>query len=305
MTRIREGQTQQSPRRIPDLTHTIVQGMSPTYGQRMYEGSPVPRHALLKLHPVAAETVQRAPDRQVYLALAELLHHVQVPQVPAAARVRDRQAAPLGQPLHKLLVDPFLQALVVRRVDEELGAIGLQQLDGLSLVERTLIDLHVRDGLPLVHGHEPPVVPAPPAAEVDDELIPVAAQRLEHRVQPLLAEPPVREQVRRDDDLLRPGLDPLPRVLVVDASPDLQPARPRLERFPGRLRVAGAQHDDMGPGEAVVPVQPRKVSRRVCRDEVGLELRRRAVERAADNLLHLPGVQVYARAEPRHLSVGD
>lgn len=51
--------------------------------------------------------------------------------MPRAASVRDGDAAPLGQPLHQLLVDALLQPLVVRGVDEELGAVGLEALDRL------------------------------------------------------------------------------------------------------------------------------------------------------------------------------
>lgn len=80
----------------------------------------IPLNTLLQLDPVAAETVQRATNRQVHLALAQLLHHLQILQVPAAASVRHGQTAPLGQSLHQLLVDALLQTLVVCCVNEEL-----------------------------------------------------------------------------------------------------------------------------------------------------------------------------------------
>lgn len=77
----------------------------------------------------------------------------------------------------------------------------------------TLVDLHIRDGLPLVHGDEPPrtagagsavILLVATTAEVDDQLAPVAAQGSEDGVQARLAEVCVREEERRYDDLLIP-----------------------------------------------------------------------------------------------------
>jgi hypothetical protein len=53
-----------------------------------------------------------------------LLHLFQVLQIPPAAGVGHWDAAPLCQLLDQLLVDASLQALVVGRMDEELGAVG-------------------------------------------------------------------------------------------------------------------------------------------------------------------------------------
>lgn len=72
----------------------------------------------------------------------------------------------------------------------------------------TLVHLHVRDGLPLVHGHEPRRLGAvalallAAAAQVYDELPPVAAQGAEDGVEAGLAEPAAGEEEGRDDDLL-------------------------------------------------------------------------------------------------------
>lgn len=72
----------------------------------------------------------------------------------------------------------------------------------------TLVHLHVRDGLPLVHGHEPPrlgvgaLALLASAAQVYDQLLPVAAQRAEDRVEAGLAELAAGEEEGRDDDLL-------------------------------------------------------------------------------------------------------
>ena len=67
----------------------------------------------------------------------------------------------------------------------------------------TLIDLHVCQGLPLVHGDEPAVLALPAAAEVDHQLALVASQGFQDRFKPCLAEMAVREKEGRYDDLLR------------------------------------------------------------------------------------------------------
>jgi hypothetical protein len=66
----------------------------------------------------------------------------------------------------------------------------------------TFAHLHVGDGLPLVHGHEPALIAAvAPAAEVDDQLGLVAVQRGQDRVEARLREGAVGEEERGDDDL--------------------------------------------------------------------------------------------------------
>lgn len=90
----------------------------------------VPSHAVVKLDAVAAKAVEGAANGQVDPAAADLLDEVQVLEVAAAAGVGDGYAAPLGQPPDELLVNALLQALVVRGVDQELGAVGLELFDG-------------------------------------------------------------------------------------------------------------------------------------------------------------------------------
>lgn len=71
----------------------------------------------------------------------------------------------------------------------------------------TLVDLHVRDGLPLVHGDEPSrlvvALLLATAAQVYDQLLLVAAQGAEDGVESGLAELAAGEEEGRDDDLLK------------------------------------------------------------------------------------------------------
>ncbi len=68
----------------------------------------------------------------------------------------------------------------------------------------TFIYLHVRNRLPFIHSDEPTALALPPAAEVNDQLGLVTAERREHCVQTLLAEPTTGEKERSDDDLDEP-----------------------------------------------------------------------------------------------------
>lgn len=75
-------------------------------------------------------------------------------------------------------------------------------------VSLTLVHLHVGNGLPLVHGDEPPrlvlaIALLAAAAQVYDQLRPVAAQGAEDGVEAGLAELAAREEEGRDDDLLK------------------------------------------------------------------------------------------------------
>lgn len=58
---------------------------------------------------------------------------------------------------------------------------------------RTSRQLKIGDGLPLVHGHEPPSLSLPATAQVDDKLLLVAAEVSEDVVKPALAELALRE----------------------------------------------------------------------------------------------------------------
>lgn len=66
---------------------------------------------------------------------------------------------------------------------------------------RTLVELHVCDCLPFVHGNKPSVSLAP-AAEVDDELVLITAQRGQDSLEALAGELSRGEKVRCDDYLL-------------------------------------------------------------------------------------------------------
>ena len=91
----------------------------------------IPFNTLGQRHTTAPKTIQRAANGQVHLATAEFLYLLQIFQIPSSAGVGYWDAAPLCQLLDQLLVDAPLQALVVGRVDEELGAVWFQAFDGL------------------------------------------------------------------------------------------------------------------------------------------------------------------------------
>ncbi len=65
----------------------------------------------------------------------------------------------------------------------------------------TFTDFHVGDGLPLVHGDEPPVAAVPPAAEIYHQLALVTAQGGQDRVQAGLGEGALGKEEGGDDDL--------------------------------------------------------------------------------------------------------
>jgi hypothetical protein len=97
------------------------------------------------------------------------------------------------------------------------------------------------------------------------------------------------------------ALNPLARILLVDAAADLHAALPCRKGFLGCGIVSGAQHYDVGAFEVVLLVQVGIVCGGVLRGPVRLELvGRRGAEGATDNLLDAAGVEIYARAELCH-----
>lgn len=90
---------------------------------------PIPSNRILKPDARAAKDIQCTTNRKIQLTAAQFLHQLQILDRPSAAGIRAGYTAPLAQPLHEILVDTALQALVVSSVDQELGAVGLQEAD--------------------------------------------------------------------------------------------------------------------------------------------------------------------------------
>jgi hypothetical protein len=65
-----------------------------------------------------------------------------------------------------------------------------------------LIDFHVCQRLPLVHGNKP-FLPLTATAEVNDQLCLVSSKSPKYSIQSLLAEMAIREEIGRDDDLTK------------------------------------------------------------------------------------------------------
>jgi hypothetical protein len=59
-----------------------------------------------------------------------MLDMVQILQISSPSSIGDRNTTPLRQLLNELLVDAFLEALIVRCVDQKFGTIRLERFDG-------------------------------------------------------------------------------------------------------------------------------------------------------------------------------
>jgi hypothetical protein len=55
---------------------------------------------------------------------------VQIFKISSPSSICDRNTTPLRQLLHELLVDAFLEALIVRCVNQKFGTIRLERFDG-------------------------------------------------------------------------------------------------------------------------------------------------------------------------------
>jgi hypothetical protein len=90
---------------------------------------PIPLHRLLKLNPTASKDIQRTANRQINLATAQRLDQFQILQVASTARIRDGNRADGRQQLDELSVNTGLLAFDVRGVDQEFGAVRLEEGD--------------------------------------------------------------------------------------------------------------------------------------------------------------------------------
>jgi hypothetical protein len=59
-----------------------------------------------------------------------MLDMVQILEISSPSSICDRNTTPLRQLLNELLVDTFLEALIVRCVDQKFGTIRLERFDG-------------------------------------------------------------------------------------------------------------------------------------------------------------------------------
>jgi len=91
----------------------------------------IPLHTILEPHALPSKNVQGTSNCQIHLAVTQPLHQLQILQIPSSACIRHRDTAPFCQFADQFLVDPSLQAFVVRGVDEEFGAVRLQPLYAL------------------------------------------------------------------------------------------------------------------------------------------------------------------------------
>lgn len=80
-------------------------------------------------------------------------------KTPQCARYFTSATSPVLT-LDELLVDALAQALDVGGMDEQLGAVSLNERDALC------VDDHVREGLPAVHGDDPARLALPAAGGV-------------------------------------------------------------------------------------------------------------------------------------------
>ena len=87
-----------------------------------------------------------------------------------------------------------------------------------ELAEGDGIDSELGEGLPAI-GYDEVIVAAPPATQVQHE--PRLANRLAKLFESGLVKFAITKQPRGDDDVRRPGVDPLSGVVRRDAAADL------------------------------------------------------------------------------------
>lgn len=87
----------------------------------------IPRNSLLKLNGAATKDIQCTTNSQVNPTAAQLLHQLQVLQMPTTARVSDRDSADGRQEFDKLSVDTSLLAFNISSMDEEFRAVWFEE----------------------------------------------------------------------------------------------------------------------------------------------------------------------------------
>ena len=90
----------------------------------------IPLETFLECNSRSTKDIQRTTNRKVNTAVAQMLDMVQILQISSPSSIGDRNTTPLRQLLNELLVDAFLETLIVRCVDQKFGTIRLERFDG-------------------------------------------------------------------------------------------------------------------------------------------------------------------------------
>lgn len=241
--------------------------------------------AVLVADAGAAEEVEGGADGEVDAALAEAVDVFEVLEGAGAAGVGDGDGGGLGEELDEVMVDAKAEAFLVHGVDEEFGA-GLGEV-----LEGGLVDFELGEGLPTVGDHEVGVVAAA-TAQVEDQSL--AADGADEVGEAGLVQVAIAKDPGGDDDVGGAGVEPGAGVVGVDTAADVEAAGVGGEGVVGGLVIAGAEHDDMAAGEAVVAVALGEPGGGSIGFETGDGVGAGIGEGATDDLDHLAAAQVDA-----------
>lgn len=70
------------------------------------------------------------------------------------------------------------------------------------MIHRTVIDLNVCQSLPLIHRYHPPAA-SPSTTQINDELLCIILERFKDRLQAIMRETSIKEEIRGNNDLLK------------------------------------------------------------------------------------------------------
>jgi hypothetical protein len=178
--------------------------------------SPVPSHAVGVGDARSAEEVQSAAEGQIETPAAQTFDDIEIANVFCSAG--------LGAGQGRAAADD------ISAVDRKFATIICE------IRQNRFADRHFRDGLPAVDGDNLSLIVAP-AAQIDHE--PLGADCARQGGETIRAEPTLRKQPTRHDHLLGARVQPEFLILIGQAAPEAQAARPGREggRCMGRNSV--------------------------------------------------------------------
>lgn len=87
----------------------------------------VPLNAVFQLHCHSTKYVESTSYRQIDTTVAQAPDFLKVTKIPASSGVRYRNSAPTSQTSNQVFIDTRLQALDIRRMDQEFGTEWFQK----------------------------------------------------------------------------------------------------------------------------------------------------------------------------------
>jgi hypothetical protein len=260
----------------------ILKALSKSISTALFVAEPACKFPVAE--PGSTENIQGAAYGEINIAGTQLFDQADIFPGMDAPGVSDGDTVPTCQTLKQRDFHTPALSFNIHSMNQIFMAIAAE------FVQQGFIDGFSGKRLPAVR-HNIIVLTFAPAAQIQDKAL--FADSLFEPFQSGCIDQAVMKDPGCDNYSRGPGIQPILCIVQINASTQLEAARPGCQRLFGSLLIARSQLDDMPAVEPILPVEPGKPFSRLP----GLKIYFQVidgiiVQSISDNLLDLPLVQV-------------